>query len=100
MPRADEETGLPRKRKRCGTPRILSDTEEHFTFTIPRSGLADNEAIRFAKDGNESWIETVKWAQRNGKKICVRYDEHDVSAAWIDEEVFLLYPPTDLHELP
>jgi hypothetical protein len=97
-PREDIPLGRPTKQKRCGTPRILSDTEDHFTFTIPRSGLASNEAIRFEKAGNESWIETVKWAQRNGKRLCVRYEEREASVFWIEDEPFLVYPPTDLFE--
>lgn len=90
--------GRPTRQKRCGVPQILSDTEDHFTFTVPGSGLASNEAIQFEKEGNESWIETVKWAQRNEKPVCLRYHERRASVFWIDDEPFLVYPPTDLFE--
>ena len=79
-----------------GVARIISDDCEYMIFFIP--GLAQNQRIRFEKDGHESWVETVKYSHRNEKRISVTYETEPSGVGTDDGEVVVYQEPTDIHD--
>ena len=93
---AASSAGKKAVQTRKGIATIKFDDCEHIEFAI--AGLASNERIRFEKDGHDSWVETVKNSHRNKSRICVTYDEHDEEISEHGDDIFIVYPPSDLHD--
>ena len=68
---------------------ITGDDCETFTFKL------GEYCFRFEKEDHESWVETVKYAKRNGKTISVSWDMEDDDT----EDGKTIHKPTDIHEL-